>query len=517
MNTLIFNKGQGGIGTPLAGLDYVSGLLFYSGATLPTGFTSSDRIKTVFSVEDAEDLGITNASLGETKSTSTYTVTAAGAAGDTMVAQCAIHSSTSPIASDAAAGTVTLCSYTQVTADVSTTTTAATRLAAEINLGTPTHGFTATSALAVVTITAPAGQGVFLNTGTPYTKTIVGTLAITIVQNVVAGVASDIDIMHYHISEYFRMQPKGKLNVGIYATADVGTFASITLMQNSALGEMRQIGVYYKSTAFSTAHLTTIQAIVTALNAVYRPLEVIVGGEISATSDLTLLSNVRLLAAPNVSICIGQDGAAQGFKLWKATAKSINNVGSTLGAVSLAAVNEYINWYGKFNASNGVEMEYAAFANGTLANSLSTGTITNLDTYGYIFAQKVIDQTGTYWNSSATATPISGDYNVIPRNRSINKAIRGMRAYLTPLLASPVKVNTDGTLQLGVIKYFESEAQKALDQMVRDGELSAGKASVNANQDVISTSTLTIVVQLIPVGAAENIVVNVGFTTSITN
>jgi hypothetical protein len=46
-NDVIFNKGQGGLGRPLAGTDYISGLLFYT-AALPSGFTATNRIKTVF-------------------------------------------------------------------------------------------------------------------------------------------------------------------------------------------------------------------------------------------------------------------------------------------------------------------------------------------------------------------------------------------------------------------------------------------------------------------------------------
>ena len=60
LNDITINKGQGGLGRPLEGTDYVSGLLFYS-ASLPSGFDSSNRIKSIFSVAQAEDLGITNA------------------------------------------------------------------------------------------------------------------------------------------------------------------------------------------------------------------------------------------------------------------------------------------------------------------------------------------------------------------------------------------------------------------------------------------------------------------------
>ena len=58
-NNVTFNKGRGGLGRASAGTDYVSGLLFYTGATLPTGFTSTNRVKTIYSVQDAEGLGIT--------------------------------------------------------------------------------------------------------------------------------------------------------------------------------------------------------------------------------------------------------------------------------------------------------------------------------------------------------------------------------------------------------------------------------------------------------------------------
>lgn len=515
MNNLIFNKGKGGLGTPLPGSDYISALLFYS-ATLPSGFSSGSRIKIVYSVADAVALGITNASLGETKSTATYLFTNQGAVGDTFAITCATIASTSPIPADATAGTVTLASYTQVTADVVSVTTAGDRLAAEINLGTPTHGFTASNNTGTVTITAAAGQGLFLNTGTPYVVTVTGTIAGTLTQNVVVGVPSEIDIMYYHISEFFRMQPKGKLYVGIYATADVGTFSNITDMQTYAEGAIRQIGVYYKSTAMTDAHSTTCQAIGVALAAVYRPLEILLGGDLSATTASDL-PNKRLLTAYGVSTVIGQDGAKKGFKLYKATGKSIGSIGACLGTIALANVNEDIAWVGKFNLSDGSELEYPALSTGELIKSLSTGSVTNTDNFGYIFLKKEIDYSGTFWNDSHTNVALTSDYAYIERNRSINKAIRGMRFYLVPELARPLLVDTDGKLSVGVCSNFESLAQKALDQMTNNAELSAAKASVNSDQDVVSTSTITIVVQLIPTGTARTITVNVGFTTSITN
>lgn len=506
VNSITFNKGQGGLGRPLDGTDYISGLLFYT-AALPSGFTSSDRIKIVYSVADAVALGITNTSLGETKSTATFLVTNKGGVGDTHVFTCAI-------VGNAGLETVTLASYTQVAADIVSVTTAGDRLALEINLGTATHGFTASNNTGTVTITAAAGQGVFLNSGTPYVSTKVGTLAGTLTQNVVVGVASEIDILYYHVSEFFRVQPKGKLYVGVYATADVGTFASVTLMQNFASGEIKQLGIYDKSTAFTTANVTALQAIYNTLSAAYKPTQIVFNAEIQGTASVASLTDLRLLNAPNVSVTIGQDGKAKGFKLWKATAKSIGCVGTTLGAIALSKVSDSIAWVGKFNMSN-VEFDVLNISNGEVLTSLSDGSINNTDNFGYIFLKKHVGITGSYFDRSHTCVPYTSDYAYIENGRTIDKAIRSLRTLLLPQLASPLLVNTDGTLRTDVVSYYETLCARALDVMQRDEEISAYSAVINPSQNVVSTGTLIIAVAIVPVGVARQIVVNIGFTVKI--
>lgn len=513
-NDVIFNKGQGGLGRPLAGTDYISGLLFYS-ASLPSGFTVTNRIKTVFSIENAIALGITNTSIGETKSTATYLVTNKGASGDTHKLTCAVIDSVNPTASKAANGVVTLCNYTQIAADIISVDTAATRLASEINLGTQTHGFTAVATTATVTITATAGQGVFLNTGTPYVSTVVGTLAGTLTQNVVVGVPSEIDILYYHVSEFFRIQPKGKLYIGVYGTADATTFASVTLMQNFAQGEIVQLGVYQKTTAFATTQVATLQAVLDPLEANHKTISsVIYQADLTSVTDLTTLSNLKLLSAKNVTVCLGQDGDNNGFKLFKATSKSIGCMGTTLGAVALAKVNESIRWIAKFNVA-AAEFDTLAFANGTLYTTVSDGTIVNLDSFGYNFVKKEIGLVGSYFSRPNTSIASTSDYTFIYNNRVIDKAIKGLRSFLLPSLASPLVVNADGTLSEDTIGFFNSLCDRALEVMQRNFELSAFSVTIDPTQDVLTDNELTIAVKLVPVGVADTITVNIGFALSI--
>lgn len=499
-NDVIFNKGQGGLGRPLAGTDYISGLLFYSNATLPSGFSSSDRVKVVYSVEDAENLGILDTHLGETKATGSITVTGAGAQNDTIKVSVVTDIETVVL------GTATV-------GATPTTTTVATAIAAAINAGTSTHGFTATSNVAVVTVTAPSGSGAGANAYT-FSLAITGTATATNVA-FASGVASDIDILHYHISEYFRVQPKGKLWVSIQATSDVATWAKVTTLQNTAQGEIKQLGIYQKSSAFATSQVTSLQAVLDTLETNHKTISsVVYQADFSAVSDLTTLSDLKALSGKNITVTIGQDGANVGYALWRATTKSIGCLGTTLGAISLAKVNESIRWIAKFNMASD-EYDTLAFANGDFYTDLSDGTISGIDTVGYVFLKKEVGLVGSYHNRPHTAIALTSDYTWIYNNRTIDKAIRGLRTFLLPQLASPLVINANGTLNEDTIAYFDTLCKRALEVMQREAELSAFAVTIDPTQNVLSTNTLTIAVKLVPVGVADTIEVNVGFALSV--
>ena len=497
-NQIVFNRGQGGLGRPLTGEDFISGLLLYTD-TLPSGFGTSDRIKEVFSLEDAEDLGITNTNIGETKATGTVTITGAGAAGDTVEVK--VNNGLTSVS--LGVGTVPA---------TPTVTTVAVAIVAAINALTLTHGYTATNIAGAITLVAPPSSGVGANSYVISTV-IVGTATNTLVQ-FAGGVASLMNNFHYHISEYFRLQPKGDLYIGIYAVPGSYTFDEVVTIQNYAQGKIRQMGVFVTSAAFATSQVNSLQGQATTLQTNNKPLSIIYQGDFSAVSDLSTLSDLRLLTDKNVSVTIGQDYGATGFALYRATGKSIGVLGAVLGAVSFSAVNESISWVGKFNVAN-VELDSLAFANGTNYRTLSDGSINNIDAKGYIFARKHIGIDGSYFNDSPTAIAVSNDFAYVENNRTIDKAIRNMRTLLLPALSSPIKVNADGTLTDDSIGYFSSLAKRALEQMERDNEVSAYTVTINPAQNVISTSKITIAVLIVPIGVARTIEVNVSFTTQI--
>lgn len=389
LNKLIYNVNTAGLGTPLSSNDHKSGIVYYNN-TLPSGFGVSDRIKTVFSLAQAEALGIVE--------------------------------------------------------------------------GSTDHG-----------------------------------------------------VEWYHIREFFEKQPNGELWIGYFAVP-VGApdFLEVKTLQDAALGELRQVGIYYISDVFDTADVTAAQAVVTTLQGENKPLNILYGGDISGTADLSTLPDLRALTAPNVSVCIGQDGNARGEALFVAKSYSITDLGAKLGAVSAANVNESISWYNKFPmVTDGSEFDTVKFANGDLFTTTATSLVDAIDDKGYLFLVKEVGFENTYNNDSYTSVSVTNDLATIENNRTIDKAKRNLRFYIVPELGSPLFVNTDGTLRTDTIATFKALGEKALSTMEAAGELSAYEVIINAAQNVVSTSKLEITVKLVPVGVAREITINIGFVPSL--
>lgn len=507
LNDISFVKGQGGLGRPLPGQDFISALVFYAAnGSLPSGFSVNSRIIKCFSITDAENAGILDTYDDETAATGTITVTAVGTNGNTYTLQVA-----EPFGKIISLGT-----YIKVAGDA-TLANVATGIAVAINANTATTGYKAVAAGAVVTITARPGLGVFLNVNTPLSAVIVGTIAATIVQ-FAGGVASLQAIWHYHINRFFITQPGGVLYVGIFPIPNPYTFVEIITVQQFSNGVIRQFGVLKDPTsAYAMGDFDTLQGIKTTLDGLKMPISIIYAADISATVDLTTLGDLSTLQDNGVSDCIGQDGAALGAALFYALGKSVTMLGAQLGAVALAAVDESIAWVQKFNMDDGTEFDVIAFANGTLDSAIpwNSSTRTTLNNQRHIFLRKFVGQPGSYFNDSHTAIAQSSDYAYIEDNRTIDKADRLIYINVLPYLNGPIQLNADGTISNNSIATITDLANTALDAMVRNGELSGYQVTIDPTQNINTAGKLIIAVKLLQEEVARNIQVNIGYTNSL--
>ena len=500
MGKITFEVGQGGLGRPLAGKDYYSGFLFDSDV-YPSGMSAGEPIKLLGSLQDAENLGILDTGVGETVATGgQITVTAAGAAGDTRTV------AIKPTLGDS----IELGAAIEASGDDADAV--ATKIAAAINALTAQHGFSASAALAVVTLVMAPNWGQAFNTA-GLSEASDGAGTSTVVQ-FDSGVGSDISVMHYHISEFFRLQPQGLLWFGIYDEVAGLDGQDIQDIVNESNGDIRQLAVYLK-TSWLAADIGIIQSAIEALQVEYKRLNGIyaadqTGDTLSALVDLRTGSNDR------VSACIGADGGGEGFRLIDVMGISISCIGAMLGVTAFAAVHENIGWVGKFEISGDGELDTLAFTTNDLYKSVSTPTLALLENRGYVYARKYIGRSGSFFNDSATNVTVSSDYAYIENGRTIDKAIRGINEALTDYLNSPLYVDPNtGRLSELTIEIFRNAASIPLVVMLTDGELSGYEVIIDPEQNVLSTSKIEITVKLVPVGVAREIVVNIGYTVSL--
>lgn len=336
------------------------------------------------------------------------------------------------------------------------------------------------------------------------------------------GITSDATswaarVMHYQLSEVFRINNGITLYVGIFTKPAAHTFAELATVQNYADGAIRQFGIWDGLTELTKENATLLQSQADALDLNNAPVSV--GYAPSLKNGYQALPTDIAGAAPRVSVIIAQPGGTNdtGALLFaeatnKTTKNAVSCIGVWLGHVSAAAVHESISWVKKF--PSGISLP--AFSDGTLVRSVDKAWLEKLDTARYLFLTPIVGVSGSYWNDSHNMDAAISDYNAIELVRTMDKACRGIRTYLTPELGGNVYIDANtGKLQSYTVAYLETVANKALEDMEKAGELSGYEAKIDPEQDVLSTSTVEVVIKNVPVGVIRKMKVKIGYVKSL--
>ena len=70
-------------------------------------------------------------------------------------------------------------------------------------------------------------------------------------------------------------------------------------------------------------------------------------------------------------------------------------------------------------------------------------------------------------------------------------------------------------MQQYTVEHLETVANKALEDMEKAGELSGYQAKIDPKQDVLSTSTVEVVIKNVPVGVVRRMRVKIGYVKSL--
>ncbi|WP_066836469.1 DUF2586 family protein [Rufibacter ruber] len=323
-----------------------------------------------------------------------------------------------------------------------------------------------------------------------------------------------VPLIHYHVKEFFRIQPDAKLYVSINAVpASTYNFSEVTTLQNFAEGEIKQIGVVANALVFAAAQVTTLQTIADALFQAYKPALIVYGAEFS-TLTVASVPTLATANAPYVVVTLAEDGGGDG-KALRATLsnKSVTAVGATLAAVSKAKVSQNIgNLTSAFNLSNGLELEIPALStDGQPVKLLSDTALSDLKDKCYLFIRKYSEYAGSYFEDSNTCTASTSDFASIEAVRTFFKAVRNVRTVLLPEIKSNIFLSAGKISETSCV-HLELLASQACESMVSAGELSEFKVTINPSQDVLGTSKVVVNLSMVPSAIARNIQVNMGFT-----
>lgn len=320
-----------------------------------------------------------------------------------------------------------------------------------------------------------------------------------------------VKVLHYQLSEIFRINPSISLYVGIFTKPTDYKFTEIKTVQNFANGRIRQMALWCGDKAFDVDDLTAIQGVADALDAENAPLSILYAPQVTAIGELP--TNVAGANQYRTSVVIAQAGSGIAAELYAAeanqTAKaSVSAVGVVLGLVSAAAVHQSIGWVKNFPTGINVP----AFSDGTLYRDIDKALIEQLDAGRYLFFVTHVGQAGSYMNDSHTMDSAISDYAMIENVRTMDKAVRGIRTYLVPELGGNIYVDAEtGKMQAYSISHLETTANKALEDMEKAGELSGYRVEIDPDQNILSTSEVEIIIRQVAVGVMRKIKVKIGF------
>lgn len=326
--------------------------------------------------------------------------------------------------------------------------------------------------------------------------------SITDVTEVVEGT-----VEFYHIDRFFKKSNGYPLYVQ-YVMADPTDFSEIVDLKNYSESEIRQLGIISLGLAYSPAQLNAIDVQADICEAEFAPLQTIYSAQVA---DITSLATTATSDAPRATLVIGEDLGGEAGTL-KLTNPHVGMVGAVLGAIASLQVHESVAAVKKINML-GEDFTIPGFVDGTSLKSVSKSLLDVLDSYHYLFLRKFVGFTGVYLNYSYTAS--RGDFETIQDNRVYDKAFRTLRAVYVPELNSPSYVDASGKLSVSTITYFKELGRNALNSMLNAGEISAFNVDIDSNQNVLSTSKLEIIADIVPVGTNKTISIKLGFVLSV--
>lgn len=140
---------------------------------------------------------------------------------------------------------------------------------------------------------------------------------------------------------------------------------------------------------------------------------------------------------------------------------------------------------------------------------------------GFICPRTFVGKAGYFWSDDKLATATTDDYALIPRRRTVDKAYRIAYKTLIEELNDEIPVTSNGYMPAPTAKSIQNNVEVAILNNM-DGELGADPSDstdsgvecfIDPEQNIVSTSKLSVSLRVRPFAYAKCIDVELGFTT----
>ena len=342
----------------------------------------------------------------------------------------------------------------------------------------------------------------------------------TVVNGLVANDNTNKTLILEQVADFYRLAGEGAELWALFADTALATSALFDPAQATAparvlmeasggrinvIGYSRQKASAALTSGFSdevSAAIINAHTFGQAMSFLNMPCRIVLDGH-AFTGDSALLPTLRAYTANRVAVVLSRTGSTIPGVLGAC-------VGLVMGRLAGTSVQRNLG-----RVADGSVAASAFFTpTGALIRTLSRGMLTNIHDKGYIFLTSHYGRNGYFFNDDPVAAPLTDDFFCLSNGRVIDKAARVAYAtYLGDLLDN-VTVNVEtGRIVPSTLKFYQGKIERAINlTMTNQSEISGCTAFVDPTQDVLGTSQLNVVLNLVPVGTNRNIVVRLGLT-----
>lgn len=342
-----------------------------------------------------------------------------------------------------------------------------------------------------------------------------------------------------HISEFYRNAGEGtELHLMLVAkTVNLSTICETnakTLLAN-AKGNIKQLAIAVNLAADAVVvplngmptevynAIPKAQGLYEWADALFMPSQIILEdynhtGSSASSANLRDLENLQ---ADKVTLVNGQDFLYADTKTGHA--QKFADVGTVLGVMARANVNQNIGNNELFDITDAVKGSW--IEPGISSHKTNTELIEDLQTFedkGYVFGVTYTGMAGVRLNNDHVCAPVVIDADnkvnehTVALGRTSDKARRELRTVYLPKVKSDWLLDeTTGKLRPATIVALEDIGDKVFADMVKNGEISYGKAYVDPESDLIVEKQLKISFVIVPRGNIGEIKGTINFKTQV--